>query len=742
MEAKKRAAATATSHDEPAAKKHAGETSVASRTDSQDGRLTRSRLKKFKKDAIYRTMKSCRREKELLELEATQTRRKLQTLEKVFALQESWWDNFADQISILVSTQSISPRPLASDNNFLLSIRPEDSKKNDEPYDQLETAYTEKNTKLKEKIALAFKLNTQTNAPNEEPTIKEHLSNTLHDLHQLKADNSAYKSQNDLLQNQLNELTRKYLSTEKKMERLKSPSLKTLFGTTPGDRETSEVLVRTEPAENLNGASTHENSDDNDSESKKISSEELDKLQSLLDESEAVVQKQKSYLDEQESRIEKLNDSIRSLSNRLANLSDNDVVQSVPYRSLKRRNEELLIQIDKLESYNSRYHREKVALINERTDFQQSVKAESEARVNEVQGRLNKTETDLVRIRAARDDLISSLNIKKATENERNKGMDELKELASIRESRIQALETEIKRLKDDPSLNALVDSSVVENANLDELKAMAQKLQRQNASLVAELPSLEAAFTQAHQKATAKVMDLLEREARTHKLVAEKTKADEKYFSAMRAKDALNNEYQKVRSQVAKSAEWVQQLKEVEKKHMLKISGLETRIEDMGTKQVAAEKERHGLHIKLTESERRLDSMRALVDKLNSDIKARERSVRVEIEGKRSIEVENEKLKKQVEIKNLTTVGRSSSSSVTSKNGGGNALDLEGQLEELRSIAICSVCTKNWKDTAIKVCGHVVCHDCAVSRLTSRLRKCPLCNRQFSQSDLLPVHL
>ena len=65
-----------------------------------------------------------------------------------------------------------------------------------------------------------------------------------------------------------------------------------------------------------------------------------------------------------------------------------------------------------------------------------------------------------------------------------------------------------------------------------------------------------------------------------------------------------------------------------------------------------------------------------------------------------------------------------------------------EQQLEALRSIAKCSVCSKNWKDTAITVCGHVFCSKCTQERLAARLRRCPSCNKGFSANDLLAVHL
>lgn len=716
MEVKKRPADSST--DEPASKKHVSEDIV------EDGHLTKSRLKKFKKDAIYRALQAVKIEKDVLAKKSIEAEKKLASLEKAFALQESWWDNFSDQINVLLSNGELPHKPLVSSSNFVMKISADD-----EPLDKIESAYNEKNSKLQERIAEAFKLSPEVSS-SDDSSFQDLLSQSLKDLHQLKADNSTFRIQNSRLQQQLDEIVEKYYASEKKVERLKSKSLKTLFGKAAKEQE-QEHLPKVEavksPIENGQLAAADS-----------ASSEELQRLTLLLDQSEAVVKKQRSQMDQQDDRIDRLNETINHLSNKLANLTDAEVIQSPPFRALRRRHNDLLAQYDKLEAQNERYYREKIALINERADFQQSLRAETDARVQDLQKELAKCNNDLSRIRLIRDDLISALNIKKSTENEKNRGMEYIKELADTRQARIDTLETEIKRLKDDPSLEQLSESKAekIENSSPDELKEMVKKLQRQYSSLVSELTGLEAAFTSAHTQATAKVNDLVEREGKVTKLVAEKTKADEKYFSAMRAKDALNLEFQKVKTQLSKSAEWVQQLKDAEKKHILKISSLETKIEDLNAKQSSAEKERLSLRTKLADADRKIDQMRGFVDKLNGDIKLKERSIKTEIENRRSIEIENEKLKRQVEIRNLTTANGVGAG----KNG--TAMDLERQLEELRSIAICSVCTKNWKDTAIKVCGHVICNDCAVSRLASRLRKCPLCNRQFSQSDLLPVHL
>lgn len=371
------------------------------------------------------------------------------------------------------------------------------------------------------------------------------------------------------------------------------------------------------------------------------------------------------------------------------------------------------------------------------------------------------------RIRAARDETLSTLNIKRASGVDNSRSFEQMKDLIKIRERRIRSLEEEIRRLQDstgkEEEQGKEESDKNLDNLSIEELKNMAIKLKREKSSLEAELPDLEVAFNSAHQKATAKVMDFLNQEAKLNNMIVEKTKADEKYFSAMRSKDALTGEYQKVQSQLSRNAEWIQQLKDTKRKNQHLIEVLEKKVEEMQVKVGTLEQNNGPLNSKLMESDRRGDSLRSLAEKLESDLKEKDRAIRNEVESRREVEQEIVKLKKQIEVQSLeqksvaaaaqegnnkssltsnqTSYANSAAGSV---NGGSHAFksDLDMQIQELRSIAICSVCSKNWKDTAIKVCGHVFCETCAVDRLTARLRKCPLCNKQYSHNDLLPIHL
>jgi E3 ubiquitin-protein ligase BRE1 len=60
---------------------------------------------------------------------------------------------------------------------------------------------------------------------------------------------------------------------------------------------------------------------------------------------------------------------------------------------------------------------------------------------------------------------------------------------------------------------------------------------------------------------------------------------------------------------------------------------------------------------------------------------------------------------------------------------------------EMLRTFALCTICRNNFKNTALKTCGHLFCNQCVDDRISNRMRKCPTCSRAFDKMDVMPVH-
>lgn len=724
------------------------------------GKLTFRSVREFKKEALIRAISSYKRTSDLFESQAKKSQKRLALLEKVFSIQESWIQNIFDQFDTALANNKPLPIPgsIVKDN-FLLDIEKNDnddnvsddqSQDNDDTRnkeDKLLSSYKVKTRDLKEKIEKLLQWDGKTNDAND---LRLQTSTALKDFHTIEADYNILKANTQNLESQLQEMTTKYLDAQKDISKLQSPVTNALLG----NKLEQEPQEPEKPAAVAEAPET-KNEQLNGSEKEKVDTEELKELELKLDQAKAVIEKQHQQLKDQDNQIVSLNETIRHTNNRLAHLTDADLQHSHIYRSLRRRVDDLLNQLDRLDQINAQYARDKSNLISERAEFQERLRRDYDARLDEMQARLTRAESDVSRIRAARDEMLSSLSIKKAADADRTKSFEQMKELVAIRETRIKSLEEEIRRFKaNNTNDEAGKTDPELETSSIDELKQLVCKLKRDKSSLEAELPDLEAAFNSAHQKATAKVMDYMDREAKMNKLNVEKTKADEKYFSAMRSKDALNAEYQKVRSQLSRNAEWIQQLKDTERKNQHQIGVLEHKVDDMQMKIDTLERDRNALNGKCTESERRGDSLRALTDRLEVELKNKDKAIRNEVEARRQTEQEVAKLNKQIEVQSIGLKGGSgsmrysgvdgklrspNSHGTMSTNGGG---DLEMQIQELRTIAICSVCSKNWKDTAIKVCGHVFCESCAVDRLTARLRKCPLCNKQYSHSDLLPIHL
>lgn len=93
------------------------------------------------------------------------------------------------------------------------------------------------------------------------------------------------------------------------------------------------------------------------------------------------------------------------------------------------------------------------------------------------------------------------------------------------------------------------------------------------------ELPTMEKAFNQAHDQSMRKLMDLAASEEKLARLQAEKSKADQKYFAAMKAKDQVVFEVKALKLQNSKSSETIARLHEFEETGKLTIQNLERQI-------------------------------------------------------------------------------------------------------------------------------------------------------------------
>lgn len=72
----------------------------------------------------------------------------------------------------------------------------------------------------------------------------------------------------------------------------------------------------------------------------------------------------------------------------------------------------------------------------------------------------------------------------------------------------------------------------------------------------------------------------------------------------------------------------------------------------------------------------------------------------------------------------------------------GTSSPELIESIEKYRKLLRCPTCDRNYKDTVIDKCMHVLCRECVDNRLKTRSRKCPVCAESFCATDVKRIFL
>lgn len=220
-------------------------------------------------------------------------------------------------------------------------------------------------------------------------------------------------------------------------------------------------------------------------------------------------------------------------------------------------------RINHLEATNVQLREEAEKYRSERTAYKTQIEDEAQSAIAEKEAQLTRAETDLARIRNARDELLADQQMRKAAQDQEKTAGAKLQELADAREARITALESEIERLR--LQVDGSKAAGDLADIPLEELRSKYTSLERQYSMLNTELTSMQTAYKKFSTLASQKVTDFGALEEKVARLTAEKSKADQKYFAAMKSKEARDVEVRTLRVQNSKTSDIVSQLKESE---------------------------------------------------------------------------------------------------------------------------------------------------------------------------------
>ncbi|KAH6681727.1 BRE1 E3 ubiquitin ligase-domain-containing protein [Halenospora varia] len=673
-----------------------------------------SDLEKYQKDAIYRQMLEYKREKATLESQLRDVQKRSVDHDDHLRVVDAWWTQLLDEVRLLVEDRI--PDADDIDASFPTALQFKGT-------EDFQSHLASRAKEIKSKLQAIF-----TNLAS----ARGRTSSDVHDLqakltkllsaqkeYVVKCDRLA--KEKELLSERLETASLRYIKAEKRLDRAKSTAVQKL----------EQQAIAGTGNSSGSGIGGVENGD---IEMTNGISEDTKASQTAFEEATAVVTKQKEQLEAIAAENKTLTEQLTAATSRLSNLTEDDYARTELFKQFRIQHEDVIRRINHLEATNIQLREEAEKLQAERTAYRAQIENESEIVSGELENQLARVEADLTRIRSTRDELLADLSMRKASQEHDRTSGDHLKELIAAKDDRITALELEVERLRVqaneqqcEPGLRPEIDAM-----DLQQLRQKYENLASEYESINKEMPALQNAYKRVQALSTKKVMDFTALEDRLQVLQAEKAKADQKYFAARKDMDTRIVEVKSLRNQNSKSSEIITQLKDVETSNRTLLSNLEKQLSDMRQSNTSIMAENKKMESTSREATSKLDSLKNQVAELTTLLKSKDGANLATKQRIHAVEIELEQLKVKYEH---AQKDRDSWKTKSLSNQ-------SGEEEMLRTLALCNICRKDFKNTALKTCGHVFCNNCVEDRIANRMRKCPNCSRAFDKMDVMTVHM
>ncbi len=452
------------------------------------------------------------------------------------------------------------------------------------------------------------------------------------------------------------ELEKSRLEKEKLEGRLEDASLRYMLAEKKLDRSKSATVAKLERqaisggrSDTGSGLGAAQDASNGQVDPKPDNLEELVEAEEARREAVAASAKRKEQLETLEAENERLTAQVTTLSNRLTHLTDDDYSRTDLFKLLKSQHEDVIKRINNLEATNVQLREEAEKLQAERSAYRVQMEKESGVAISELEAQLVQAENDLARVRTGRDELITEVTLRKTAQSQERASVDQVKELASAKEERVKALESEVARLRlqtaDPPT-----QSPVVDDLSPEDLRSRYSSLEKQYSLLNNELQSMGTAFRKASTLASQKVTNAIALEEKVQRLSAEKAKADQKYFATMKAKEAREQEVRTLRAQNSKSSEMVSSLKDSEAANRALQVNLEKQIAEMKESLATVESKYRVSQQQTSERNIAFEGLKGQIEELKKNLEAKDTATSVTSTAYRKAEVEIETLRVRLE--------------------------------------------------------------------------------------------
>ncbi|KAJ7091203.1 BRE1 E3 ubiquitin ligase-domain-containing protein [Mycena epipterygia] len=306
------------------------------------------------------------------------------------------------------------------------------------------------------------------------------------------------------------------------------------------------------------------------------------------------------------------------------------------------------------------------------------------------------------------------------------------------------------------PDVAQLAEKIREQEDEINKLRLMDAQHTRDKAPVYSELDQLSAAWEALDRQVKSKVFELKDMEDRVVKCGLDKAKSDNKFFAAMRDKEAIDNERKNLARNLEKQGKVVERLVESERNLSAQVMSLEKDLGSVRRQYEARSAENAGLKREVKEWKTMQEGDLAKYSQCRTLLLEREEEL---VKKKAELQKMTEELslsKKQMERQTVKLQERAAGS------GSSREAELETELKltmvstvffllsgnilltiRPQNVLKCTACKgAEFRDTVLTKCMHTFCRSCVDARLSTRQRKCPACNKPFSKDDVQTIYL
>ncbi|KAF3923926.1 hypothetical protein AA313_de0203983 [Arthrobotrys entomopaga] len=663
----------------------------------------------FQKEAIYRQMKAYKREKELTEVRLDELQKRCTYHDDHIRIIDAWFDQLLDEVRVLVDSDLVEKSP--QQNGVPQTLLFADAEAFSEHLS------TKRETIKDSLIALFKQFNNRNDASDKAiPKLQKRMSELLSAEKTHRVELERISQEKEDAEQQLTLAAIRYLTAEKKLDRLKS-----------------QTVAKIEQQANASSSSNGAPKKDANSNSKaRFTDGQLADAELARKEAEAIASKQEKEIKQFQAEISRLQEQVHNHTLKLGRLSEEDIANCDTYKNARLRLEEVVAKLNHLEALNANLSRDNETLLAERMSFKKTVMEERDIAVGQANTTIAKHEADLARIRAYRDQLHGELHQSRIAQERfsTNDHHEQLKRLVESQVEKIASLEGEVQRLRLEAGQEPVFADEDIKNLTHEELIDGMAKLRASHSILETEFKSIESAYKKAHDVGRAKFDDLKSLQDTIIKMKQDKIRNEQKVFEAVKSKEGAMDKARMFQTQHEKASEIIMNLKNSDKKQTSLIANLEKQIAELRLINNQALLSQKSSQTTAAELKNTVEALQRQLNSMKENVKKAEEVSRTENNKRRNAEHELERT-----LVRLNSLEQSLKTFTSEENE-------ESTLEGFRSMVRCGICKTGQKSRVVKTCGHLFCKDCIEERITSRNRKCPNCGRPFAAGDVLAIVL